>query len=237
MAENAHGGHRKRMLGKYDKSPFDSFSDHEVLEMILFYVIPQRNTNDIAHQLLREFGSLKNVLSAPPERLMRTNNIGPAAARYLSLWGKTFDRMNERIKKSPEKLTRNNLKRYFKKLFKDEIHEAFYIICLDSDDVVLGYRRLSEGSFESVDIDPAKAVRAALDYGSPQVVFAHNHPSGIDEASNADIQVTKLLNDAMRFMGIHMRDHIIFTGEKCVSIVDKYDLHKDIRFKSKGKRR
>ena len=237
MAENVHGGHRKRMFEKYDQSPFDGFPDHEVLEMLLFYVIPQRNTNDIAHQLLQDFGTLQNVLNAPPERLMRIKNVGPAAARYLNLWGNALDKIIRDMKKPPKKLTQSNLKQYLDKLFAGESQEVFYIICLDLNDVILGCKRLSEGSFESVDIDPAKAVRTALDYGSPQVVFVHNHPSGIDEASNADIQATKILNDAMRFMGIHMRDHIIYTGDKCVSIVDKYELYKDVRFKRTGKRR
>lgn len=237
MTENAHDGHRGRMFDKYDQSSFESFPDHEVLEMLLFYVIPQRNTNDIAHELLRDFGTLKNVLSAPPERLMRVKNVGPKTARYLNLWGNTLNKIILDMKKLPPKLTQNNLQSYFKKLFKDEIREAFYVICLGSDDTVLGFRRLSEGSFESVEIDPSKAVRAALDYGSPQVVFAHNHPSGICEASEADIQVTKTLDSAMQFMGIHMRDHIIFAGDECVSIVEKYGLRKNKNIKNRSKRR
>lgn len=237
MAENPHKGHRERMLEKFDQTDFDGIPDHEVLEMLLFYVVPQRNTNDIAHTLLDDFGSLKNVLSAPPERLMRVKHIGPAAARYLSMWGKTFNRIRKDAGKPPKKLTRTTLKPYLTELFKDEVREAFYVICLDSNGVILGKRRLSEGSFECVDIDPSKAVRAALDYGSPQVVFAHNHPSGICVASDGDIQATRVLDKAMRFMGIHMRDHIIYTEDKCVSIVDNYDARDDKGSKSKGRRR
>ena len=236
MADNIHEGHRRRVREIYDEVELDAFKDdYKVLEMLLFYVIPQRDTNPIAHKLIEQFDSLQNVLNAPQEKLTRVDGVGEKAARYLNLLGKVFARI--RMGDAPSKLTSETADAFFRLLFKDEVREAFYIICLDAKDNVLGSKRLSEGSFESVEIDPAKAVKVALDYNSAQVVFAHNHPSGIDIASDADIQVTRVLNKTMRFMGIHMRDHRIFTGDKCISIADNYDISDKGDSKYRGRRR
>ena len=234
MAENVHKGHRGRMREKYDEGRLASFKDHEVLEMLLFYVIPQKNTNPTAHNLIERFGSLQSVLKAPPERLAKVDGVGDKTARYISLLGKTFEYIN--TPKRPKKLTKETALPLLKNLFSDAVREEVYIICLDSKDNILGCEKLSEGSFESTDFDPAKAARVALNYDSAQVVFAHNHPSGICKASGADVKVTELLEGALFMMGIKMRDHLIFAGDTYISIVENHTLRKDRSFSKWGKR-
>ena len=235
MIDSEHKGHRKRVRETYDEAQLTGAQDYKVLEMLLFYVIPQKDTKPTAKKLLKQFGSLQNVLKAPQEKLTRIEGVGEKTARYLNLLGKTFEHINK--PKAPNKLTEETIGGFLRDLFRDAVCEEVYIICLDSQDNIIGWEKLSEGSFESAHFDPAKAAKVALDYNSPQVVFAHNHPSGICEASGADIKVTELLEGALFIMGIKMRDHLIFAGDKYISIVDNYTLRKDRSYYKMGRRR
>ena len=214
------------MRERYDMVNFKDFQEHEILEMLLFYVIPQRNTNDIAHILIKKFHTVKGVLNAPPEELERIGHIGPAAVRYIKLWANVFERVKKSETELPQKLTPRNAEQYFAHLFEGKKREEVYMICLDPQDNILACEKISEGSFETAEIDPANAARIAISYDSAQVVFAHNHPSGISDASEADITVTKLLEGAFFIMGIRLRDHIIFTENKCVSIMNEYHIRR-----------
>ena len=235
MGENVNEGHRQRVYKKYDKSGFKHFQEHEVLEMLLFYAIPRSNTNPLAHRLINEFGSLREVLKASPEELMKVKGVGPAVVRYFKVWREIFNTPD--WSEPPEKLTEETADEYLRKLFQGEMREVFYIICLDPKDNVLCREKLSEGSFESANIDPAKAVHIALKHDSAKVVFAHNHPSGICEASDPDIQVTELLEGILFPFGIKVRDHLIYTETRTVSIMKEYKLRKDRSLKNRGKRR
>ena len=232
---NEHENHRERMYKRYDRSEIKDFEKHEVLEMLLFYAIPRKNTNPIAHRLIKEFGSLEEVLKAPPHRLMQVNGVGPAVARYFRLWREVFSapEWNE----PPKKLTDKTATAYFKALFKGETREVFYMICLDPKDNILACEKISEGTFESTTIDQSKVARLALKYDSAQVVFAHNHPSGVDKASGADINVTEVLEGVLFTFGIRVRDHIIYTDKRCVSILGECNLRRDRSLKNRGRRR
>ncbi|MCD8390714.1 MAG: hypothetical protein LUD03_02605 [Firmicutes bacterium] len=228
--DNVHKDHRKRMYARYDQMKFEGFNDHEVLEMLLFYVIKMRNTNDIAHALLNRFGSLEGVLNASAEKLVKVENVGYETARYLNMWGNAFKRSD--YVKPPKNFRGDAAEKFLINLFKGKQREEMYIICLDPRDNILNCRMLDSGSFESAGIDVGKAIRTAIDYDSAQVVFAHNHPSGITVASNADINVTSILLSAMNLVGIRMRDHIIVAGEKCVSITREYNIKEEKIFKN-----
>ena len=235
MGENLHENHRKGMYKRYDEVGIKGFEEHEILEMLLFYAIPRKNTNHIAHRLIKEFGSLDAVFKAPPERLANVEGVGSATARYFELWRNAL--IEAEKGKSPKKLTQDNAEKHIKGLFKNETREALYIICLDSRDYILKEEKLSEGSFETVEIDPAKAVRTAVICNSAKVVFAHNHPSGICAASNADIEVTRLLEGALHLVGVTVRDHVIVANDRCISIMREYNVRKDRSLASKrGKR-
>ena len=235
MGDNVNEGHRQRVYKKYDKSGFEHFQEHEILEMLLFYAIPRTNTNPVAHRLIDEFGSLGNVLKAQPKELMKVKGVGPAVVRYFKVWREIFNTPD--WSEPPQKLTEDTAEQYLKKLFRNATREEFYIICLDPQDNILGCEKLSEGSFESSEVDPAKAARVALSYDCAKVVFAHNHPSGICEASGADIKATELLEGTLFMMGIRVRDHLIFAGEKYISIMETCKLRKDRSYNKWGKRR
>ena len=235
MTDSAHKGHRQRVRETFDEAQLKGAQDYKVLEMLLFYVIPQKDTKPAAKNLLKEFKSLQNVLKAPQKSLMRIDGIGEKAARYLNLLGETFEHLIKT--KAPARLTDETTGPFLEELFRNAVCEEVYIICLDSQDNILGWEKLSEGNFESAEFDASKAVKVAIKYKSSQIVFAHNHPNGICEASGADIKVTELLDGTMYMVGIKMRDHLVFAGGKYISIMEKYKLRRDRSFGKWGKRR
>lgn len=223
--DNLHKNHRKRMFARYDMTRFNGFEDHEVLEMLLFYVIKLKNTNDIAHSLLNRFGSLEGVLNAPPEKLMKIENIGRETARYLNMWGDAFNRSD--YVKQPKLFRGKAAKEFLINLYKGKKREEMYMICLDPKDNILNCQMITNGSFERIGIDLGKAIKIALDYDSAQVVFVHNHPSGNAQPSPEDIAITSTLTSAMALVDIRMRDHIVVAGSKCVSIMDSCSINAD----------
>ena len=86
-----HGGHRDRLRERFIRDGLDGFEEHNILEMLLFYPIPQKDTNELAHALLDRFGSLESVFNATPEELMQIDGVGEHTARFLSMFSKTID--------------------------------------------------------------------------------------------------------------------------------------------------
>ena len=226
--KHMHEGHRQRMFERYDKTGFEGFSDHEILEMLLFYVFKQKDTNALAHKILEKYSTLRDVFRAPVPNLMQIDGVGKSTARYLNIIGETCDFVSK--VKDPKKLTSDNTPKFLDKIFRGKEREEFYIICLDPKNNILCYKMLDRGGFENTEINLGKAIKTALDYDSAKVIFAHNHPSGIDIASDADITVTSMLESAMHLVGIKMLDHIIYAGGKCISIMQNYKVRKDRSF-------
>lgn len=225
LGDNAHSGHRARMKARYDKTHLDGFSEHEILEMLLFYSIRQSDTNATAHELLKRFDSIRNVINAPAERLMQVKGVGAESARMLKMLGDVYEFIGH--EKEPIVLTQQNSYEYFMRLFRGKKKETFFIICLDARDRILTCKQLSEGLFNSVEIECRDVAQIALDFSSPQVVLAHNHPSGIAIASDNDIALTRALDTILHTLGVKLRDHIIVAGDKCVSIKNDYHLRTD----------
>lgn len=227
---NLHAGHRERMYKQYDVSQFEGMYDHQILEMMLFHVIKMSDTNAIAHRLLDKFETLSNVFHAPTQKLASVEGVGLKVARYLNMIGGTIDASLRTVDMS--RLSPKTSREFFKTLFQGKHREVFYIICLDLDNNVLCSRILNEGGFQSTEVDIGKAIKVALDFNCPQVVFAHNHPSGILKASDADLTVTSMLESGMHLVGVKLRDHIIYANGDCLSIMNNYKIRKDRSFEN-----
>ncbi len=226
MGENVHKNHRQRVFAKFDENGFNGMNEHEILEMLLFYGIPRVDTNEIAHNLLNEFGpTIGDVLHTPKNKLKKVKGIADNSARFLNVLGAMYDHILKAVPKT--KLTPETSAGIFREIFDGKFREEFYIICLNPKNEILCIKKLTQGSFETTEIDIANAIRTALAYDSAKVVFAHNHPSGITRASNADITVTSMLEGAMHLIGVKMLDHIIYADGECISITKNYSIRKD----------
>ena len=213
-----HDGHRARKKEQFLRHGADSFADHELLELALFYAIPRRDTNELAHRLLERFGSLQNVLIAPVEELEKVAGIGENAAILLHLlpeFGKRVRQsgMKERNLNSPEKCGN-----YFLRLFGGEPHEVLYQLCLDAKGKLLNCVKLSQGDMDSAALSVRQVVSNALACGASAVVLGHNHPSGVALPSEEDRAVTLRVRDALKTMDIRLLDHIVVADGDYVSM-------------------
>lgn len=213
-----HDGHRARKREQFRRSGLDSFSDHEVLELLLYYAIPRRDTNDAAHRLLEKFGSLQGVFTAPAEELVRVEGVGEGAAVFLTLLGAAQKRTmqstgTERILNSTDKCGR-----FFLELLANERQEYLYQVCLDRKGKLLSCKKLSQGNTDCAALSIRQVVENALLSGATSVVLAHNHPSGVALPSDSDRAVTLWVQEALKPLDICLLDHIIVADGDYVSM-------------------
>ena len=214
-----HDGHRQRLKKRFLEEGLDGFTDIQVLELLLFYCIPRKDTNPIAHGLLDYFGSLSQVLEAPVEELQKVEGVGETAATFLHLITDVsrfylVDR-STRVSVLP---TIDDCAHYLMPYFFGRRNETVYLLCLDAKCKVLCCREIGEGSTNSAGISVRKIVETALGIGATTVVLAHNHPSGVAVPSGDDIQTTRRLAAALAAVEIHLADHIVVADDDWVSL-------------------
>lgn len=217
--ESIHEGHRDRLKTRFRKHGLDSFTDIQVLELLLFYAIPRRDTNDIAHRLLDHFGGLSQVLEASPGELKRVEGVGDHAATLLSLVtqiGRFY--LVDRSKKETILPSIDDCGKYLMSFFFGRTNETVFLLCLDSKCKVLDCKQIGEGSINSAGISIRKIVETALTLKASSVVLAHNHPSGIALPSAEDIQATRRVAAALNAVEIQLVDHIVVADEDYVSL-------------------
>ena len=213
-----HDGHRKRRRDMFLARGLAGMADHEVLELALFYALPRRDTNALAHHLIMEFGSLEGVLTAMPEELERVAGIGESAAVLLKLLGEVHDRLN--MPKPPCGIVHSSEEagQYFLEAMKNLRREALYGMCMDGKGKVLDCRCLLVGNLSDIEINIRCVLSYVLHLGGDVLVLAHNHPSGIALPSQADQVFTLQLNNTLRAAGIYLMDHIIVADGDYVSL-------------------
>lgn len=216
-----HAGHRDRLRKKFIEKP-STLEEHELLELLLFYAIPQKNTNDIAKELICEFGSLKEVLSANPLDLTRFTHIKENAAVLMSLTNyiaiSNAQSSAKIISKNVDVLTKSESAReYAKSLFLDAAYERFYLICLNSRKRVLKAVLVNEGTLDEVPVYSREVVELVLRHKAHSVILSHNHPGGSLTPSKADLSLTNNIIKALEPIGVVVNDHIIIAGERSLS--------------------
>lgn len=222
--ENLHSGHRQRMKQRMLEYGIDSFHDYEVLEMILYYSIPKKDTNEIAHRLLNTFGTLKDVFDADYSELITVKGIKESSATLIKLFQKTTQRywQEEFIDDGrPDLSTEEKMMEYCKTLFLGEKNEMIYILALDNNLHLMAKKLLSEGMPNRVELSIGQITDFAIKKGSGILVLSHNHPSGISSPSHADISFTDRQFTSLRSIGIILHDHIVVGNDGATSMKAK----------------
>lgn len=224
MGKCVHAGHRQRLKQQF-LDHGEMLEIHQLMELLLFYAIPQSDTNELAHKLLNEFGGLAGVLDAYPETLMRVKGISEHTVVLFKLIPKLFGRYMAEKNDTGLIITStaraaNYLRRYFHQGVRNEMT---YLLCMDASHKVLGVRKLSEGSVSAADILPRRVVEIILSLNAVSVILAHNHPSGIALPSNADIAVTRHLCTILREIEVHLEDHLIFADNSMDATILRQD--------------
>ena len=216
-----HDGHRDKMRQRFLRGGLDAFADHEALELLLYYAIPRRDTNPLAHALMEQYGSLVAVLTAPVEDLQKVEGIGESAAILLSLVPRLY--LRARLAEAQQEQILNSSEKagaYLVERFAGEKHEVVYALCLDRKGKLLACKRLGEGSVASADLDVRRLVENAILTGASAVILAHNHPSGVALPSDGDYTATMRVRAALNAIGIELADHIIVADGDFVSMAD-----------------
>ncbi len=214
-----HEGHRQRLKDRFRREGLDNFDELYVLELLLFYCIPRKDTNPIAHRLLEQFGSLTAVLEASPEELEKVEGINASASTFLSLITQVGRYYQVRRAEPGDILrTSDQCGNYLMPYFFGRDTETVFLLCLDAKCKVICCKKVGEGNVNSANIPIRRVVEMALGANATSVVLAHNHPSGLALPSADDIQTTLRVAAALETVEITLADHIVVCGDDYISM-------------------
>ncbi|HHV50885.1 MAG TPA: RadC family protein [Clostridiales bacterium] len=219
MSGDVHKGHRARLKQRFLREGLRGFEPHQILEMLLFFGIPRRDTNPIAHELINTFGNLSGVLKASYDDLMKVKGVTPSSATLISFCGQLIreyydsELSKDMILDSTDKMGQYILPKFF-----GERNEKVLLVCLDNKCKVLHTSFVSEGSINATEVSVRKILEQAIRNHATAVVIAHNHPNGFALPSVEDQQTTKKITNALSVAGIQLVDHLIVADDDYVSM-------------------
>ncbi|MFT3952583.1 MAG: DNA repair protein RadC [Oscillospiraceae bacterium] len=195
------------MREKFLTSGIGALAEHEVLEMLLFFTVPRVNTNETAHRLLRQFGSLTGVLDAPADELFRfgLNENSVVLLKMIPSVLKLYSAQSAAMTLDSIRA----ISAYFQAAFVGATEEEIKVCCLDDRLSVIACPTVSTGTVKTVTLYARKVVEIAFRHNCALVILAHNHPGGDALPSDADISVTRQLINALAPLGIRLLDHVI----------------------------
>lgn len=221
MSSNPHKGHRARLRKRFIEEGPDGFEQHEILELLLYYAIPQKDTNEIAHRLLDEFGGLSSLIDAPFDELAAAKNLSENSAVLLKLIPAISRRYaSERAALDNIVYSATAAGNYLLPYFHGATTETARMLCLDAKGKVLGVDKLSDGDVNTAQISMRRMVAGALKFNASAVVLAHNHTSGIAVPSQADIASTERISAALAAVDVALVDHLVVAEDDFVSMAE-----------------
>ena len=220
MDKNTHSGHRERMRSRYlNAGNLDGFDEHQILEMLLFYAIPRKDTNEIAHKMIKEFGSLEILINSAPEAIANRTGVTLNTAVLVSMVGDIKNLCKTKALRGVKLKTAEQVKEYCAGLFKkDLMEEVFYVVCLDAERRVIAPIEVARGGESQVTIRLSALISQIGVLGARYAVCTHNHPHKIKKFSMDDMDTTIKLRAGLASYKIKLMDHILVCGEETVSM-------------------
>lgn len=219
ISRSVHTGHRKRVRERFRKEGLEGFAPHEVLELLLFYGRARGNVNPLAHALIEHFGSLRGVLEAEHDQLLKVDGVGEETATLISMLVPVFRRYAaEMTAEHKVLLSRADAIRYCIALQAGRRKESLFAIFINSSHEVLGQKMIAEGTISEVPAYPRVLVETALAFNAQGVVLCHNHPGGSVIPSRDDVEATRRMERILAELDITLLDHIIVAGEMTYSM-------------------
>ena len=217
--------HRKRVREGFLNTGFNAQTQpYLVLEMLLFYSIPRIDTKPIAKNLIRKFKNLNGVFSANINELLEVEGIGLASATQIKLIGNILNICScEKNTLVSDFVSTDDIGNFLLSEYLFISLEKFSVLCLDAVGRKLSFDFISEGDTHSVGISAREIVEIAIKNKATSVVLCHNHPSGIALPSPIDAQITQMIVDTLRPIGIRVFDHIIIANNDYVSMSQSRD--------------
>lgn len=220
-AKNPHVGHRDRLRDQILERGTAGLPEHNLLEFLLFYCIPRKDTNALAHRLIDKFGSLSGVLDASPDELLHTEGIGRGSAALLSsLTGVWRAYQANKLESGTVLDSSEKIGAYLHAMFDGRAVETLCLICLDLKYKVLSCRVIATGSVDRVAFPVRTIIETALAQNAASIIIGHNHPSGFALPTKNDEHSTMMLVQALKPLHIELFDHCIVCEDDFVSMRD-----------------
>ncbi len=216
-----HKGHRSRVKDKFLNHGLESFSEFEVLEYLLFYAIPYKDTNEISHRLIEKFGSLKGVLDAESFDLTEVEGIGEYSAALIVLFRELNKYMNTRYYTNILLEDTHVTGEFCYNYFKNHVEESFIVLSLDDEYRLKCIDVISNGTENETAFYLRKVTKVAVKNRTNIIVLAHNHPSGSPIPSSDDITITEIIQKSLHNIGVLVKDHVICSPKGFGSFSDK----------------
>ena len=221
---NEHADHRQRMKDRFLENGLDIFDEHQVIELLLFFGIPRRDTNVIAHRLIKRFGSLRDVLDAPYEELLTVDGIGEHAATLIKLSAELSRRYLLSESLDTERFdTVEKLGKFLINLFLGKRNEEVYLLTFNGKMEMLSCDKLADGLSNLVSFSVKPLIESAILTHASGIVLAHNHPGGIASPSGSDISLTDQLMYMCDQISIPLIEHFVVAGNSYYPIIKRRD--------------
>ncbi|MGN0451350.1 MAG: RadC family protein, partial [Acutalibacteraceae bacterium] len=215
-----HDGHRERVKEEFLKNGFnESTPPHKVIEMLLFYSIPRKDTNDLAHLLVNRFGSISGILDAPVEQLTEVKGISLNTAILIKLIisvARIY--RSEKSKKIDGYTNHDDVCKFIVSRYFGYTKEVFSVTSFSGNGSILGFDILGEGNISEVNVSTREVIETVLKRQAVCAIIAHNHPSGTAVPSDEDIAVTRNIQSALSHINVKLLDHIVICGDDYVSM-------------------
>ena len=226
MNNNLHEGHRERIRDEFLQHGFDQNTPpHKVLELLLFYCVQRADTNPIAHELIRKYGSVAGVLDAPVEELAAFKGLSRRSAVLIKLIMPVARRyIYDKSEQKPHFNSLDSIGKYMLSRFLGETQEKLAVLCLDAKGAMLEFCFIAQGDISSVGLSQRDLAKRVLGCNATAAVLCHNHPNGIAVPSESDVSLTKDTADTLHKIGVQLVDHIIVSNTDFVSMAqsEKY---------------
>ena len=224
MPDGIHDGHRQRVIEEFLAHGFDiDTPPHKIVEMLLFFSIPRKDTNEMAHELVNRFGTIEALIEARPEDIMSVKGAGGSTAallKFIHFISNYY--INEKRKDVKSFNNFDEICRYLLDKYLGFNKEVIAITTLDNRGKFLGFDIIGEGDIASVGISVRQIIEVVIKRNAAAVVISHNHPGGTALPSSADISATKTIFDALERIDVKLLDHIIIADNDYVSLVQSH---------------
>ncbi len=222
--EHPHEGHRQRLKETFLKTSLENFQPHNILELLLFYSIPRQDTNEIAHELINHFGSLKNVFDADYEELIRIKGIKENSAILIKMIPQ-LSKIYLSNKPAEREVfdTFQKVGDYLVNLFVGEINEAIYIMLLDNSFRLIRTAKLTEGDLNNAILNFRSVIDLVVSARASRVIIAHNHPNGDILPSSEDIETTSTLHALLNGISVDLVEHFLIADNRYIPIIKRFE--------------
>lgn len=217
--EDHKAGHRERLRQRFLANGFNGFSDREKLEYFLCLCIPRKDVKPLAASLLKQFGSISNVIDQQVNELIKVDGLGEATAINIAALRDFFGiYFSDKAKTNKEQITKMSaLVEMLRANIGHKENEVLFAIFLNAKNEVLEMKELGEGSVTQASAFPRRIVEEALRLKATSLILAHNHPGGVAEPSEHDLSITSEIQKALAILDVSLQDHIILCSDSYFS--------------------